>query len=151
MGKLSFDFPDSEKVFNCLISVRVTDLNYGGHLANDSVLRFTQEARVQFLQALGGSEKEIYGAGIILAEAQLIFKAESFYGEQLNIEIAVDEWGKCDAMFYYRFTRESDSKLIALAKMRTVFFDYTKRKVIPVPEKLKTHIDIIRSTNEKIS
>lgn len=151
MDKLSFTFPDIAKVFSCQLPVRVTDLNYGGHLANDSILRLIQEARVQFLQTLGGSEKMIYGAGIILADAQLIFKAESFYGDLLNIDIAIDGWGKCDALFYYRFTREHDGKLIALAKIRTVFFDYNERKILPVPEQLKTHIDIIRSSNEKIS
>lgn len=151
MNKLSFGFPDSKKVFSFEIAVRVTDLNYGGHLANDAVLRLIQEARVQFLQTLGGTEKLIYGAGIILAEAQLIFKAESFYGDLLIIDIAIDEWKRCEGMFYYRFTRQQDSKLITLAKIRTVFFDYTRRKVMPVPEQLKTHIELIRSSNEKIS
>ena len=127
-------------MFTCQIPVRATDLNYGGHLANDAVLRLIQEARVQFLYTLGGSEVNIEGVGIILANIQLIFKAEAFYNDLLTIEIAIQEWGKCECVFYYRITRNTDATLITLAKIRTVFFDYTHRKIRPVPKKFKDQI-----------
>lgn len=146
MPKLTLVFPDKENIFTCQITVRITDLNYGGHLSNDSVLRLIQEARVQFLHTLGGSEMTIHGAGIILADAQLIFKAEAFYNDALNIDISIQDWGKCDCAFYYRLTRDSDAKMIALAKIRTVFFDYSNRKVVAVPEKLKEQVNsLLRS------
>ena len=140
MAKLALTFPDEAKVFTCQLKVRVTDLNYGGHLANDAVLKLIQEARVQFLHSQGGSEMMIHGAGIILAGAQIIFKAEAFYNDLLTIEIAVQEWGKCDCAFYYRITRDADAKLITLAKIHTVFFDYKNRRIIAVPEKLKNKL-----------
>jgi acyl-CoA thioesterase FadM len=143
MSKLTLIFPETEKVFTCRLSVRVTDLNYGGHLSNDAVLRLIQEARVQFLHTLGGNEVNIHGVGIILADAQLIFKAEAFYKDALAIDIAIQDWGKCDCAFYYRITRDKDATLITLAKIRTVFFDYTHRKIRPVPEKLKEQINYL--------
>lgn len=151
MSKLLLSFPDRAALFTCQLRVRVTDLNYGGHLSNDAILRFVQEARVRFLTTLGGSEKEVEGAGIILADAQLVFKAESFYGDLLNIEIAVQDWGKCDCAFYYRITRENDKKYIALVRTRVVFFDYQNRKIKVVPKPLKERIEaLLRRDNEKI-
>ena len=146
MPKLTLVFPDKENIFTCQIKVRITDLNYGGHLSNDAILRLIQEARVQFLHTLGGSEMTIHGAGIILADAQLIFKAEAFYNDALNIDLAIQDWGKCDCAFYYRLTRDRDAKCIALARIRTVFFDYSRRKVVAVPEKLKEQVNrLLRS------
>jgi YbgC/YbaW family acyl-CoA thioester hydrolase len=140
MSKLTLIFPEADKVFTCQLVVRATDLNYGGHLANDAVLRLIQEARVQFLHTLGGNEVNIHGVGVILADVQLMFKAEAFYQDVLIVDIAIAQWRKCECAFYYRLTREKDAKLITLAKIRTVFFDYTQRKIKPIPEQLKQQI-----------
>ena len=34
--------------------VRIADVNYGGHVANSAVLDFFQEARIAYLENLGG-------------------------------------------------------------------------------------------------
>jgi YbgC/YbaW family acyl-CoA thioester hydrolase len=132
-NRLALCFPADNTVFSYEITVRINDLNYGGHLSNDAVLRFLHEARVKFLHSLGGSEMNIHGAGIILADVQLVFKAESFYDDLLHIDISVKDFGKYDCIFYYQIIRASDQKRICIAKIRTVFFDYVKRKIRPIP------------------
>jgi acyl-CoA thioesterase FadM len=52
-------------------SVRVGDINYGGHVSNAVVLLYFQDARIGYLQRLGPySEHDIGGCGIILPEAR---------------------------------------------------------------------------------
>ncbi len=55
MARIKIDLPDSF-YFSTLFSVRITDLNYGAHVGNDTVLSFIHEARVRYLQSLGYSE-----------------------------------------------------------------------------------------------
>ena len=45
------------------IPVRITDLNYGNHLGNDSLVSILHEARVQWLKLNGYTELDIEGTG----------------------------------------------------------------------------------------
>ena len=48
MPRIKLELPE-KLVFSTEIPVRITDINYGGHLGNDSILSIVQEARVRFL------------------------------------------------------------------------------------------------------
>ena len=45
--KIKFKVP-SKYHFETKLKIRVSDLNYGGHLGNDSVLSLAHESRVRF-------------------------------------------------------------------------------------------------------
>ena len=55
MARIKLDFSD-KFLFSTIIPVRITDLNYGNHLANDKVLSIIHESRIQFFQHYGYSE-----------------------------------------------------------------------------------------------
>ena len=50
-----------KKHYSTKIDLRIYDMNYGGHMGNDSVLSIAHEARVRFLSYLGVSEKIFMG------------------------------------------------------------------------------------------
>lgn len=131
MARIQLTFPE-KTLFTTVLDVRITDLNYGGHLGNDSVLSLLHEARVRFLQYLGFRELDVAGTGIIMSDAAIQFKGEAFYGEQLTIAMAVADFSRVSFDLYYLVT--NNDKTIALAKTGIVFFDYTQRKIVPVPE-----------------
>ena len=131
MARVVIQFPE-KILFSTSLSVRITDLNYGGHLGNDSVLSLLHEARVRFLQHIGLSELDLGGVGIIMSDAAIQFKSEAFFGEELTIEVAVDDITRVAFDMYYRITNAD--KIIAIAKTGIVCFDYTLRKVAPVPQ-----------------
>ena len=56
------------------MEIRVTDLNYGGHVGNDTILSLLQEARQQFLQSKGYAELEVESYGLIMADAMIEYK-----------------------------------------------------------------------------
>jgi len=70
--------------FTTDIQVRVTDLNYGNHLANDKVASLIHEARVRFLQRLGKTEIDLFGLGLIQTDAAIAYKNQAFLGDILK-------------------------------------------------------------------
>ena len=121
--------------FKTTIPVRITDLNYGNHLANDKVLSIIHEARVQFLHSYGWSEMDLAGVGIIMADVAVEYKNQAFYNDQLEIAIAVGDFSRVSFDIFYQISIEN--KIIAKVKTGIVTFDYTKNKVVEVPEELK--------------
>ena len=139
MPRIKIELPE-KFLFQTEISVRITDINYGGHLGNDSLLSIIHEARVRFLKHLSYSEKEVEGSGIIMTDAAIQYKAESFYGDALLIEVGVMDFSKIGCDIVYRITNSNTEKEIALAKTGIVFFDYKNKKVVSVPEKFKSKV-----------
>ena len=135
MARIKLDLPESP-VFAAVVPVRITDLNYGGHVGNDSMLSILHEARVQFLSHFGFSERDIGGKGIIMSDAVLVYKSEVFYGTTLTIEMGVTDLQPHGADLTYKVM--DGDKEVARAKTGIVFFDYEKRKIAQMPEQFRT-------------
>lgn len=120
--------------FSTELPIRVTDLNYGGHLGNDAVLSLVHEARVRFLASHGWKELDVAGAGIIMSDAAVVYRAEGFYGMVLRIEVAVDDLRTRSCDLVYRLTDVATGKEIARAKTGILFYDYAAKRVVSTPE-----------------
>ena len=125
-------------LFETDIPVRVTDLNYGGHLGNDAVLSIVHEARVRFLAHYQFTELDVAGAGLIMADASIQYKAEAFYGDQITAKIAVSDVGAKSFELMYWFINKENKKEIARVTTNLVCFDYKNRQIVAFPEVLKT-------------
>ena len=126
--------PLDQYPFSIKIVVRVTDLNYGGHLGNDSLLSLVHEARVAFLASHGFSELDCGGVSLTMGDAAIVYQGEAYAGDELNIEVAAGEPSKTGFRLFYRLTRSSDTKKIGLAETGMVCFDYKAKKIIPLPK-----------------
>lgn len=135
MPRIKIELPQ-KFIFKTELALRITDINYGGHLGNDSLLSIIHEARVRFLNHLGYSESNLEGNGIIMIDAAIQYKSEGFYGDSLIIEIDVNSFSGIGCDFVYRITNKSNGKVIALAKTGIVFFNYEKRKTVSVLQNL---------------
>ncbi|MGB2958068.1 MAG: thioesterase family protein, partial [Bacteroidota bacterium] len=132
MARVRVDLPE-EFPFRTEIPVRVDDINYGGHLGNDAVLSMAHEARLRFLRHLGYSEKDIEGVGIIMTDAAIEYRSESFYGDVLVVDVGVADMEKRSCDIVYRMRQKESDKEVARVKTGVVFFDYTTRRVVAVP------------------
>ena len=114
--------------FTIPYSVRVVDVNYGGHVANSAVLNFFQDARLAYLKNLGGySEMQVGGGcGLILTEAHVKYLAEMFLGDELTIGVKIVEVGRSSFRMAYRVER--DGKPTAEGETTLVCFDYQARR-----------------------
>lgn len=117
------------------LKVRVSDVNYAGHLSNDRVLAFIHEARARYLNSHGFTELDVDGLGTIMTDAVLIYKSEAFHGDTLNIEVAATDFHKYGCDFYFKLTNPKTEKEIVRAKTGMVFYDYQTRKMARIPQK----------------
>ena len=90
MARVKFSVRGRE-VYETAIQVRVDDVNYGGHLGNDSVLTLCHEARIRFLDEIGHSETNLYGKSIIMTDAMVLYKAEGNLGDKLETALCLDD------------------------------------------------------------
>ncbi len=132
MARVRLELPD-DLPFTTELTVRVTDLNYGGHVGNDTILAFAHEARARFLASHGLQELDVDGRGIIIADAVVVYRAESFFGERLRVSLGAGDFNKYGCDIFYRFEKE-DATEVARAKTGLVFFDYGARRIAKAPE-----------------
>ena len=132
MPRIKLSKPE-KKHYSTKINLRIYDMNYGGHMGNDSVLSIAHEARVRFLSYLGVSEKNFYGSGLLMADSAIIYKKEAFYGEQLNIEITVSDLNKYGFDLFYLICNVSNEE-IARVKTGLVCYDHNIKKLVRLPE-----------------
>lgn len=120
--------------------VRIADVNYGNHVANSAVLNFFQDARIAYLDNLGGySELDLGGGcGIILPEAHVRYRAEMFHNDALEIGVRVRGVSRSSFKMEYRIER--DGELTAEGETALVCFDYQKRKPRRLEEKFREKV-----------
>ena len=135
MARIRIELPD-KFFFTTTIPVRITDLNYGNHVGNDSILSIIHEARVQFLKHFGLEELKFDGVELIMSDVAIEFKSELFYGDVLIVSVTTDEFSKVAFEIIYKLEKEKDGKKIpvAFAKTGMVCFDYDSRRITSVPE-----------------
>ncbi|MFZ6009045.1 MAG: thioesterase family protein [Bacteroidota bacterium] len=139
MARIHIDIPPTFSfLYTTEIPVRVTDINYGGHLGNDQVLSLIHEARIQFYRHLGfKNELSFEGTiGQIITDAALVYKSEAFLGDVLVCQVAVADFSKYGFDMLYLLTNKATGKEVARAKTGIICFDYEKRKVAAIPEVL---------------
>ncbi|MFT3936046.1 MAG: thioesterase family protein [Chitinophagaceae bacterium] len=137
MARTKIDLPGSFQ-FSCVIPVRITDLNYGGHVGNDTVLSLIHEARMQFLQHFGHSEMDFGGTGMIMSDVAIEFKNEIFYGDTIKASVAIAEISKVSFAIFYKLEKDGESSaLIATARTGMVCYNYTAKKIAAFPEEIK--------------
>jgi 4-hydroxybenzoyl-CoA thioesterase len=134
MARLKLDLPD-DLPFQTELTVRVGDVNYGGHLGNDALLGLLHEARIRFLAGLGYSEVDVEGYGLIMSDVAIVYKAQAFMGDRLKIEVGTMDFSGSGCDVVYRVTRPSNGEIIALGKTGIVVFDYERGRPVRWPER----------------
>ena len=97
------------------------------------MLRLCHEARLRFLRALGFSEMDVAGVGLIMADAAIRFQGQAFYGDVLRFDIGVSDIGSAGFALIYQIKRISDDAAIACVKNGMVFFDYARQSIANTP------------------
>ncbi len=139
MARIKIDMPDNY-LFSTVMDVRISDINYANHLSNDSVLSFVHEARTRFLRQYGYTEMDVEGLGIIMTDSAIVYKAEGFHGDQIQIDITVGDFNKYGCDIFYLMTNRATAVEIAHVKTGIVFFDYDARKVVTLPEPFRANL-----------
>jgi YbgC/YbaW family acyl-CoA thioester hydrolase len=135
MNRIKLELPASFS-FSTEISIRITDLNYGGHVGNDSFLSLIQEARQQYLKQFGYAELDFEGLGLIMADSVVEYKRELSYGDIVKISVQAADFDKLGFdLFYLLEIINREAPIIAgKAKTGMICYDYTNKKKTSIPE-----------------
>jgi acyl-CoA thioesterase FadM len=132
--------------FSYRTTLKVRDINYGGHLGNDSVAGLLHEARLDLLRRVGASELDLGDgkAGMILSDLAIQFVAEGYLFDSIVIETEVDEIKRCSLRLCHRIRRGED--VIVLAEVGVVGFAYASRSIAALP---KSFVESLRSMSAR--
>ena len=138
MERIKINLPDNFK-FSTTLQIRITDLNYGGHVGNDSFLSLIHEARQQFLNSFGYSELKLENTSLIMLDAAIEFKKELSYGDTIRISVAANGFDKYGFDIFYKIEIAGNENYTLAGKAKTgmLCYDYNNKKLTPVPEKIK--------------
>src|SRR5215207_5196211 len=123
MNRARLDLP-KEFNFHVSIPIRITDLNYGGHVGNDTVLTLLHEARMQFLGHFNYTELEFGITSLIMSDVGIEFKSELFYGDLVKAYVTATDFGKVGFDIYYKLVNEENERVVAVAKTGMVCYNY---------------------------
>ena len=136
MARIKIDLPGKFS-FTTKIPVRITDINFGGHVGNDTILSLVHETRAQYFNYCGYDELNFAGVGTIMSDVAIEYKNQIYYGDEITASIAVGEITRVAFDLFYKLEKRSaDDKLIpvAFAKTWMVCYDYDQKKVAAIPE-----------------
>jgi acyl-CoA thioesterase FadM len=138
MIRIKVELPEKFS-FETLILIRITDLNYGNHVGNDTILSILHEARVQYLNHFGFEELNFDGVGMIMSDVCIEFKNELFYGDKIIASVTAENFSKVAFDIFYKLEKEKDGKkmIVAIAKTGMVTYDYSAKKITPIPSNAK--------------
>jgi len=130
--------------FSTIITIRITDLNYGEHVGNDTFLSLMHEARQQFLMNYGYKELSVEGVALILADAVIEYKRELNYADAVKISVTASGFDKYGFDLFYKMEIIHGEQTILAAKAKTgmLCYDYEKRKPVTMPKAAKEKLAI---------
>lgn len=147
MGRTKLIIPDAF-CFRQAVSVRISDINYGNHVSNQVYLSYMHEARKKWLESIGYQDevRGVEGVGLIMADAVVVYRAETFYGETVLVDIAVEDIQQNGFDLIYRLSGEKSGRELTRGKTSMVCFAYEARKVAKMPEALRNRLESLEYT-----
>ncbi len=124
------------------IQIRFCDTDMLGHVNNANYLSYMEMARVSYFNAVM-PKLDWSGQGIILAKAEISYKAPLFLEDRLLVHTGIEQISGKSFMMRYRFMKETESGEMLAAEGSTlmVCYDYRENHSIPVPEFWKKAIE----------
>ena len=129
------------------VTVRFADCDLLGHVNNAKYLTYIESARIDLWRAQLGflrshviDEQGKRGHGFILARAEVDFRAQSRYGDTLEVRLGLGAFGRSSLTYDYDVVRVGDDTLVAVAKTVQVWFDYDENRSLPIGDDLKVKL-----------
>ena len=130
--RIRLDLPQ-RVLFKLPVTVRVTDMNYGGHLGNDRLLAYAQECRDAWFKSVGFTELDVDGCNTIMADAAIQFLQEGYAGDELDVVLYLGDQHKYGLDLFYTVLL-ADKK--ELARMKTAILFRNEKDELCAPPKV---------------
>lgn len=129
MNRIKIELPD-HLPFSTIYTIRISDLNYAGHVGNDSFLSLIHDARERFLNNYGYAELSISGIGLVMTDVAIEYKKELHHGDNVKISVAAAGFDKLgfDVFYLLELVTENGNIIAGKAKTGMMGYDFTQKK-----------------------
>lgn len=130
-----------QRSFHYSLEVQFRDIDMLGHTNNATYFSYLEEARIEWLKALGYEAKDFQTkCPVVVAHAACDYKSPSYLNEVLTLSLTIPEIKKASFTIAYDIREQKTNRLVAEAKTVLVTFDHLKKKVIPIPDALRAKL-----------
>jgi 4-hydroxybenzoyl-CoA thioesterase len=139
MARIKIALPE-QFIFQTSMDVRISDINYGGHMANDAILRLAHEVRLRWLKSMGYSELDVEALASSWPMQLSCTGPKPFMATSLVFNLGTADPNKYGLDIVYQATDGNNGKEVARLKTGIVFFDYQTRQVAAMPAAFATRL-----------
>lgn len=125
----------AREIFESLHKVRSYECDSYGHVNNATYLNFLEYARMEVLEqkSLTLDKLKKMGFLVLIRRVEIDYRYPAKMGDVLLIKTNVSEHKRTSGTFTQEITRESDKKLIVIAKVTWVFTNLDGRPIMMPP------------------
>ena len=123
----------------CPVTVRPADLDSLGHINNAVYFSYLEMARSFYWSVVFGSQRQARD-DIILARAELDYRAQAGNDHDLRVGIRTSRIGNSSFDFKYQIIQDETDRLIGEGSSVQVMFDYHSNRSVPMPDSVRTSI-----------
>ena len=129
------------------LPVRFRDCDPLGHANNAVYLTYLEQARFTLWRAQLGyvarpSDAGRRGEGMIMARAEIDFRAQARYGDELEVRLDLAAVGRSSFTYDYQIVRVSDNTTVATARTVQVWYDYDRSQAVPLSDEMKRQLAV---------
>ena len=127
------------------LTVRFSDCDPLGHVNNAVYSTYLEQARFALWRAQAGIElrRAARGEGregFILARTEIDFRSEAHEGDELEVRLMLDGFGRTSAAYSYEVVDAATGRLVANAKSVQVWYDYQAKTPVVLTPDLKERL-----------
>ena len=115
------------------VQVRFRDCDPYGHVNNAVYLTYLENARFALWRA-----QDV--RGVILARAEVDFRAQATYGDELEVRVRLEGLGRSSFRYDYEVVDLSTQRVVLNAKTVQVHFDYDKQTPVEMSEAFRRRL-----------
>jgi acyl-CoA thioester hydrolase len=125
------------------VEVRFSDCDPLGHVNNATYLTYLEQARIVLWRKQIGftsrraAEGGPRGEGFILARAEVDFRSQAHDGDELEVRLSLDGFGRTSATYSYEIVDVPTQRVVVTAKTVQVWFDYDTNTPVPISDALE--------------
>ena len=136
------------------LHVRFSDCDPLGHVNNAKYLTYLEQARLALWRQQIGSWARLRpdgkrGEGFILARAEVDFRAQARDGDELEVRLALGQFGRTSATYEYEVVDAANGRLVASARTVQVWFDYDAGRPVPLSDETKRKLSTPVESGER--
>ena len=125
--------------------VRFSDCDPLGHVNNAVYSTYLEQARIVLWRAQAGLELRRAASGqggesFILARTEIDFRSEAHDGDELEVRLALEGFGRTSARYVYEIVDVATERVVATAKTVQVWYDYSAGKPVALTEENKLRL-----------